>query len=84
MATKLWLTITNVRLGTKVEVQIQDDASDGREKTWLGCSQSAPLPDKLYELVLKALQNNRKASGRLTSKRKSKELEITEVRVQYE
>jgi hypothetical protein len=84
MATKaLWLKIANVRMnGERVQFQVEGDASDDRNGTWLSSSQDSPKPEKIHDMVLKALQDNRKTTGKLVAD--SKALKISRLRVQFQ
>ncbi|HEX9732632.1 MAG TPA: hypothetical protein VGG06_11685 [Thermoanaerobaculia bacterium] len=81
---EIWLKIANIRMsGDTVEFLVEGDAGDEREGTWLPCRQGKPEPVELYKMVLKALQDTRKTSGKLAPA-SSDALAIKEVRVQFQ
>ena len=83
LVTAIWLKIANVRMiGNAVEFQVEGDASDDRERTWLPYGQDKPEPLEMYKMVVKALQDSRKTSGKLMPE--SNALKISEVCVQFQ
>ena len=81
---EIWLTITNVRLtaGERVEIQVQGEAGDEEDRTWLPVTATGNEVGEIYRIVIEALQDNRKASGCLSAE--DTEIKIKEVRVQYQ